>query len=418
MKRTVLIVDDHPASAPARAGCSRPRATRWSARPATRRAAIAAVRELRPDLVLLDVQLPDLDGFDVAARLTGDAECPAVVLTSSRDSSDFGALIVVLRRARLRAQERAVRGGAGRDPRMRRLRARWWASACSASLYGAGGRAADPRQRPRRRSRALRRDRPVIGWSFIGTGLFAWWRRPENRFGALLVAVGFAWFTSGLIAAERARASSLVGAPGRERLHRRSSRTRCSPSRPAGWRRGGAPDPGGGLDVGLAAADPAGALLQDARRALLRRTARQPAADPDNETLLDVAVSASSVDRHRRRSSALPSCSCAAGGPLAGAAQALANVLWLGLAAMGAVHRLQLPILTLPICRTASPTAVHRSRCWPSRRGPVRLPRRPAAHPLLAGGGRRTSSSSGSARRRGATRACATRCPTRSAIPT
>ena len=35
---------------------------------------------------------------------------------------------------------------------------------------------------------------PLVGWSFIGTGLFAWWRRPQNRFGALLVAVGFAWF--------------------------------------------------------------------------------------------------------------------------------------------------------------------------------------------------------------------------------
>ncbi len=40
-----------------------------------------------------------------------------------------------------------------------------------------------------------------IGWSFIGTGLFAWWRRPQNRFGALLAAVGFAWITSGLYAA-------------------------------------------------------------------------------------------------------------------------------------------------------------------------------------------------------------------------
>jgi signal transduction histidine kinase len=40
-----------------------------------------------------------------------------------------------------------------------------------------------------------------IGWSFIGTGLFAWWRRPTNRFGALLASVGFAWITSGLYAA-------------------------------------------------------------------------------------------------------------------------------------------------------------------------------------------------------------------------
>jgi signal transduction histidine kinase len=41
----------------------------------------------------------------------------------------------------------------------------------------------------------------AIGWSFIGTGLFAWWRRPDNNFGALMSAVGFAWFLSALGAA-------------------------------------------------------------------------------------------------------------------------------------------------------------------------------------------------------------------------
>jgi signal transduction histidine kinase len=39
---------------------------------------------------------------------------------------------------------------------------------------------------------------PVIGLSFIGTGVFAWWRRPLNRFGLLMTSVGFAWFLSGL----------------------------------------------------------------------------------------------------------------------------------------------------------------------------------------------------------------------------
>jgi hypothetical protein len=33
----------------------------------------------------------------------------------------------------------------------------------------------------------------VPAWSFIGTGLFAWWRRPSNRTGFLMVIVGFAW---------------------------------------------------------------------------------------------------------------------------------------------------------------------------------------------------------------------------------
>src|SRR4051794_30485592 len=39
---------------------------------------------------------------------------------------------------------------------------------------------------------------PLIGLSFIGTGAFAWWRRPLNRFGLLMTAVGFAWFIGGL----------------------------------------------------------------------------------------------------------------------------------------------------------------------------------------------------------------------------
>ena len=33
----------------------------------------------------------------------------------------------------------------------------------------------------------------VPAWSFIGTGLFAWWRRPNNRTGFLMTLVGFAW---------------------------------------------------------------------------------------------------------------------------------------------------------------------------------------------------------------------------------
>src|SRR3954453_5726192 len=39
---------------------------------------------------------------------------------------------------------------------------------------------------------------PLIGLSFIGTGVFAWWRRPLNRFGLLMASVGFAWFVAGL----------------------------------------------------------------------------------------------------------------------------------------------------------------------------------------------------------------------------
>jgi CheY-like chemotaxis protein len=55
--------------------------------------ALEAVRELRPDIVLLDVQLPGIDGFEVAARLTARGDAPAIVMTSSREGADFGPLI-------------------------------------------------------------------------------------------------------------------------------------------------------------------------------------------------------------------------------------------------------------------------------------------------------------------------------------
>jgi signal transduction histidine kinase len=42
----------------------------------------------------------------------------------------------------------------------------------------------------------------LVGWSFIGTGLFAWWRRPANGTGPLMAAAGFAWFATNLSASD------------------------------------------------------------------------------------------------------------------------------------------------------------------------------------------------------------------------
>jgi DNA-binding NarL/FixJ family response regulator len=41
-------------------------------------------------VVLLDVQLPDISGFEVVRLIAGEADLPAVVLISSRDASDYG----------------------------------------------------------------------------------------------------------------------------------------------------------------------------------------------------------------------------------------------------------------------------------------------------------------------------------------
>ena len=58
------------------------------------RSALEAIAALGPDLVLLDVQLPDMSGFDVCAELEQrDVPLPEIVLVSSRDGADYGDLI-------------------------------------------------------------------------------------------------------------------------------------------------------------------------------------------------------------------------------------------------------------------------------------------------------------------------------------
>jgi DNA-binding NarL/FixJ family response regulator len=52
-------------------------------------AALSALETVRPDAVLLDLQLPGIDGFEVARRLAS-ASSPRVVLMSSREASDYG----------------------------------------------------------------------------------------------------------------------------------------------------------------------------------------------------------------------------------------------------------------------------------------------------------------------------------------
>ena len=53
---------------------------------------LAAASAFKPQLMVLDIMLPDIDGFEVAARLTANGSAPAVVLTSSRDVGDLGPL--------------------------------------------------------------------------------------------------------------------------------------------------------------------------------------------------------------------------------------------------------------------------------------------------------------------------------------
>lgn len=93
MRSSVLIVDDNPGFRRRARELLDSEGFEVVGEAADGDSALAATRELEPDLVLLDIQLPDLDGFEVARRLTSNGNGPEVVLISSHDAVDFGSLV-------------------------------------------------------------------------------------------------------------------------------------------------------------------------------------------------------------------------------------------------------------------------------------------------------------------------------------
>jgi len=91
--RRVQVVDDHPSFR----RCARTFLTAEGFEVAGEAgdgaSAVALASELEPDLVVLDVQLPDADGFEVASRLLARDPELAIVLVSSRSASEYGPLI-------------------------------------------------------------------------------------------------------------------------------------------------------------------------------------------------------------------------------------------------------------------------------------------------------------------------------------
>jgi DNA-binding NarL/FixJ family response regulator len=93
MAKSVVIVDDHPSFRSSARMLLESDGFEVVGEAATGEEGVEVALDLRPDLVLLDVNLPDIDGFEVATRIIADPEPPSVILTSSRDSTDFGPLV-------------------------------------------------------------------------------------------------------------------------------------------------------------------------------------------------------------------------------------------------------------------------------------------------------------------------------------
>jgi DNA-binding NarL/FixJ family response regulator len=86
---TVLIVDDHPTFRATARMLLEAEGYDVVGEAPDGEAALELAGELKPDVVLLDLGLPGIDGFEVARRM---APGPAIVLVSSRDKRDIGPL--------------------------------------------------------------------------------------------------------------------------------------------------------------------------------------------------------------------------------------------------------------------------------------------------------------------------------------
>jgi DNA-binding NarL/FixJ family response regulator len=94
MPQTVLIVDDHPSFRASARALLESGEFQVVGEASDGAGALEAVRGLRPDVILLDVQLPDMEGFDVCDEIEkSDGWAPSIVLVSSRDLEDYGDLV-------------------------------------------------------------------------------------------------------------------------------------------------------------------------------------------------------------------------------------------------------------------------------------------------------------------------------------
>jgi two-component system, NarL family, nitrate/nitrite response regulator NarL len=92
-RKTILIVDDHPSFLAFARFLLETEGFDVVGVATDGEAALRETVRFSPQIVLLDVSLPDMDGFEVASRLRAAGVSSTIVFTSSRDRSDYGSLV-------------------------------------------------------------------------------------------------------------------------------------------------------------------------------------------------------------------------------------------------------------------------------------------------------------------------------------
>ena len=92
-ERTILIVEDHPSFVAAARFLLETDGFVVVGVAADGASAVRETLRISPEIVLLDISLPDMDGFEVASRLRAAGASTRIVFTSSRDWSDYGSQI-------------------------------------------------------------------------------------------------------------------------------------------------------------------------------------------------------------------------------------------------------------------------------------------------------------------------------------
>jgi DNA-binding NarL/FixJ family response regulator len=123
MRTSLLLVDDDEAFRAAARAVLDSAGFDVTAESATGMGALSLAAAAPSTVMLLDVQLPDIDGFEVVRRLRAASASPTVVLISTREAADYGRRIVdsgaagFITKARLSgASLRAILHADGRVP--------------------------------------------------------------------------------------------------------------------------------------------------------------------------------------------------------------------------------------------------------------------------------------------------------------